>query len=210
LRLGLELLAYASAGAPAESIAALEARVERSTAGLPAASRPAVRSALLDVPALLVFDAMGLRPAHRATPPGPSRSMTMQWALAHGDTTAARATIAAEIGQRGGLLSRDDSPPDGVYLDARLLLALGDTSAAERTVDTPLNSLARLHSYLLRYLPLAGSLVRMMALRAEVADRRGDAPTARRWAEAVVVLWSGAEPVLQHVVGRMKQIAATR
>jgi len=136
--------------------------------------------------------------------------MAMQWALAQGDTASARATITSELGQRGGLLARDDSPPDGVYLDARLLLALGDTAAAERTLDTPLNSLARLHSYLLRYLPLAGSLVRMMALRAEVADWRGDAPTARRWAEAVLVLWSGAEPALRPVVARMRQIAATR
>jgi tetratricopeptide (TPR) repeat protein len=210
LRVGLELLAYASAGAPAESVAALEQRVEQRTSGLPVASRPAVRSALLDVPAELVFDAMGPRPAHRSTPPGPSRPMAMQWALAQGDTASARATITSELGQRGGLLSRDDSPPDGVYLDARLLLALGDTAAAERTLDTPLNSLARLHSYLLRYLPLAGSLVRMMALRAEVADWRGDAPTARRWAEAVLVLWSGAEPALRPVVARMRQIAATR
>ena len=207
LRVGLELLAYASAGAPAESVAALEQRVERSTAGLPAASRPAVRSALLDVPAQFVFDVMGPRPAHRSTPPGPSRSMAMQWALARGDTTSARAVTKTELQQRGGLLSRDDSPPDGVYLDARLLLAVGDTAAAERTLDAPLNNLAKLHSYLLRYLPLAGGLVRMMALRADLAGTRGDGLTARRWASAVVTLWSGAEPALQPVVRRMKQIA---
>src|SRR5437773_9841689 len=58
LRVGLELLAYASAGAPAESVAALEQRVERCTAGLPASCRPAVRSALLDVPAQFLFDVM--------------------------------------------------------------------------------------------------------------------------------------------------------
>jgi len=210
LRVGLELLAYASAGAPAESVAALEQRVERSTAGLPTASRPAVRSALLDVPAQLVFDVMGPRPAHRSTPPGPSRSMAMQWALARGDTTSARAVTATELQQRGGLLSREDSPPDGVYLDARLLLAIGDTAAAERTLDAPLNNLAKLHSYLLRYLPLAGGLVRMMALRADLAGTHGDGLTARRWASAVVTLWSGSEPALQPVVRRMKQIAGTR
>jgi len=207
LRIGLELLAYASAGAPAESVAALEQRVERSTAGLPAASRPAVRSALLDVPAELVFDAMGPRPAHRSTPPGPSRPMAMQWALAQGDTASVRATITQELGLRGGALARDDSPPDGVYLDARLLLALGDTGVAEQTLDAPLNNLARLHSYLLRYLPLAGGLVRMMALRADMAAARADEGTARRWASAVVTLWSGAEPALQPVVTRMKRIS---
>ncbi len=206
LRVGLELLAYASAGAPAESVAALEQRVERTTAGLPAASRPAVRSALLDVPAQLMFDAMGARAAHRSTPPGPSRSMTLQWALARGDTASARAATATELQHRGGLLSRDDSPPDGVYLDARLLLAIGDTAAAERTLDAPLNNLAKLHSHLLRYLPLAGGLIRMMALRADLAGTHGDALTARRWASAVVTLWSGSEPALQPVVKRMKHI----
>src|SRR5256886_8130236 len=71
LRVGLELLAYASAGAPAESVAALEARVERSTAGPPVASRPAVRRAPLDVSAKLVLYAMGSPPAHPPTHPGP-------------------------------------------------------------------------------------------------------------------------------------------
>ncbi len=206
LRVGLELLAYASVGAPAESVAALEQRVERSTASLPATARPAVRSALLDVPAELVFDAMGPRPAHRATPPGPSWLMAMQWALAHGDTTGPRATVTAKLEQRGGLLSREDYPPDGAYLDAHLLLAVGDTAAAERTLDAPLNNLAKLHSYLLRYLPLAGGLVRMMALRADLAGTHGDGLTARRWASAVVTLWSGSEPAVQPVVRRMKQI----
>ncbi len=206
LQVGLELLAYASTGAPAESVAALETRVERSTAGLPATSRPVVRSALLDVPAELVFDAMGSRPAHRSTPPGPSWEMAVQWALAQRDTPSARTTVTAALRQRGGLLSREDTPPDGVYLDARVLLAVGDTGAAEQTLDAPLNNLARLHSYLLRYLPLAGGLVRMMALRADVAAARGDDRTARRWATAVVTLWSGAEPALQPVVARMKQI----
>src|SRR3989442_13977033 len=141
-RIGLALVAIGSFGAPAESVAALEPRVERSTAGLPAASRPAVRSALLDVPAELVFDAMGPRPAHRSPPPGPSRPMAMQWALAQGDTASVRATITQELGLRGGALARDDFPPDAVYLDARLLLALGDTGVAEQTLDAPLNNLA--------------------------------------------------------------------
>ncbi len=117
-----------------------------------------------------------------------------------------RAVTTTELQQQGGLLSRDDSPPDGVYLDARLLLAVGDTAAAERTLDAPLNNLAKLHSYLLRYPPLAGGLVRMMALRADLAGTHGDGLTARRWASAVVTLWSGSEPAVQPVVRRMKQI----
>src|SRR5260221_9786728 len=108
--------------------------------------------------------------------------MAMQWALTQGDTASARATITVELGQRGGLLSRDDSPPDGVYLDARLLLAIGDTAAAERTLVAPLNNLAKLHSHLLPYLPPSGGGIRMRALRADLAGTHGDATTPRRWA----------------------------
>ncbi len=210
LRVGLELLAYASAGAPRDSIAALEQRVEGLVAVLPITMRSPARSALLDVPAQLVFDAMGLRAAHRLTPPGPPLPMARQWALAHGDTTVVRAALVTELAQGRGGLAREDSPPDGVYLAARLLLAVGDTAAAERTLDAPLNGLSSLHGALFRYVPLAGALVRMMVLRAQVAERRHDPRPAQRWATAVVALWSGAEPALQHVVTEMRQIALTR
>ncbi len=210
LRVGLELLAYASAGGPRDSIAALEQRVEGLVAVLPISTRSPARSALLDVPAQLVFDAMGLRAAHRLTPPGPPLPMARQWALAHRDTMSVRAALATELAQHRGVLAREDSPPDGVYLAARLLLAVGDTAAAERTLDAPLNELSSLHGALLRYTPLAGALVRMMALRAQVAERRQDRQTAQRWAAAVVALWSGAEPALQDVVTEMRQIALTR
>src|SRR5437764_12706807 len=95
LQVGLELLAYASTGAPAESVAALEARVERRTASLPATSRPVVRSALLDVPAELVFAAMGSRPAHLSTLPTPSWEFTAQRALIQRDIPPARITSTA-------------------------------------------------------------------------------------------------------------------
>jgi hypothetical protein len=44
-----------------------------------------------------------------------------------------------------------------------------------------------------------------MALRADLASATGDAPTARRWAGIVAVLWSGADEDLQPVVRRMKR-----
>lgn len=209
-RSGLALLAYAAAGAPAESVAALEQRVNDLVAQLPPALRTSARSALLDVPAQLVFDRMGLRPAHRSNPPGPPPRMSQQWALARGDTGAVRVALTTELAKRGGALAREDSPPDDVYMAARLLLSVGDTAAAERTLDAPLNDLSSLHMAIFRYLPLTGALVRMMALRAELADHRRDARVARHWAAAVIDLWSGAEPGLQDVVTRMRQIARTQ
>ncbi len=203
---GLRLLAYAAVGAPRESIAAYERRVAESISGSPAASRARVRSALLDVPAQLVFDELGLRPAHRAGPPGPSWAMAMQWALGHGDTALVRAHLDSLLAERGGRPYAGDATPDGVYLTARLFLAVGDTATAARALDAPLDSLVAAPTALLRYLPLPGALVRMMALRAELAAARGERDVARRWAGAVVALWSGAEPALQPTVARMRRI----
>jgi len=193
---GLRLLAYTSVAAPRESIAVLERRIEQLLATLPAAERGPARSALLDLPAELVFDDMGLRPTHRTTPPGPDGTMTIQWALAHGDTAFVR-----------GNLDTTASSHEYAYLKARSFVALGDTAQAERYIDATLENLPQAYSALLDYLPLAGSLVRTMALRAELAAARGEAAPARRWASAVVALWSGAEPALQPTVTRMKKIA---
>jgi len=208
---GLTLLAYAAAGAPADSIAAYERRIAERMPDIPAARRAATRSALLDVPAELVFDALGLRPAHRSGPPGPNHAMLLQWRLAHGDTASVRALLDSLSRPGGGRLASGESTPDGVYLDARLLLVVGDTATAVRTLDAPLDSLVALHTATLDYLPLAGCLVRMMALRADLAAARGGGATARRWASAVVALWGGAEPSFQTTLTRMSKIVqATR
>ena len=45
-----------------------------------------------------------------------------------------------------------------------------------------------------------------MALRAELAAKVGDAKGARRWAAAVVELWSGADEFLQPLVSRMREL----
>ena len=203
---GLALLSYAAVGAPADSIRAYERRVEDLTAGLPPSRRAATRSALLDRPAEMVFDVLGLRPAHRTGPPGPHRGMLLQWMLARGDTALVRATLDSLTRAGGGALATGESTPDGVYIDALLLIAVGDTAAAARTLDAPLDSLAALHTATLHYLPLAGCLVRMMALRADLAAARGDDRTTRRWASVVVVLWGAADPALQPTVVRMSKI----
>ena len=192
---GLRLLAYAAVAAPRESIQALERRVDDLLHTLPPGGRASARSALLDLPAELVFDEMGLRPAHRSTPPGPDATMETQWALAHGDTAFVRAHLDTAA-----------SSHEYAYLKARTLVALGDTARAERYLDGTLENLARVYSALLDYVPLTGGLIRMMALRASLAAARGEAAAARRWGSAVVALWSGAEPALQGTVGRMRQI----
>ena len=112
--------------------------------------------------------------------------------------------------RNGGLPASEDSPPDGVYTDAVLYLAAGDTALAMQTLDLPLNNLLGIHDALLDYVPLVGAFVRMMALRADLAAARGEQEVARRWAKGVVALWSGAEPALAPTVARMGNILKTQ
>jgi len=50
-------------------------------------------------------------------------------------------------------------------------------------------------------------LVRLMALRADLADRRGEYAVARRWGQTVVALWTNADDALQPTVQRMRRFA---
>ena len=206
IRAGLALLAHASLAASRESIVVLQRRLEDLTARLPAPTRSAAQSALLDLPAELVFDALGLQPAHRPGPPGPPWEMQMQWALAHGDSAPVRAGLDTLLARFGAAPSAADISSDAVYIRTRLLLAVGDTGAAVRYLDGTLDNLTELNSALLDYMPLAGCLVRMMVPRADLAAARGEPTTARRWATAVSTLWSQADPALQATVARMSRI----
>jgi hypothetical protein len=64
----------------------------------------------------------------------------------------------------------------------------------------------RLHDERLLAPDQIGPLVRAMALRATLAHQAGDARTARRWAQAVVDLWTGGEPTALDVVNTMSSI----
>jgi tetratricopeptide (TPR) repeat protein len=205
--IGLRLLAYASAGAPRESILVFEGRAAQAVARLPAPTRSAARSALLDTPAELVFDVMGPRPTHRA-PPSYDREMAMQWALHHGDSAFVRANLDTLLATTGPAPTADVLSSDAVYERAWLMLAIGDSSAAVRYIDGTLDDLPDLLSALLDYVPLAGALVRMMALRADLAAAQGETATARQLAQTVTTLWSGAEQPLHPVVDRMRRILA--
>src|SRR3989454_10921465 len=117
---------------------------------------------------------MGLRPAHRSTPPGPDGTMAMQWALAHHDTAAVRRSLRETRERNGGLPASEDSPPDGGYTDAILYPAAGDTATAGGGLDIPLDSLLGGHDALLHYVPPLWRVVRMMGIPPGPAGGRGE------------------------------------
>ncbi len=205
---GLALLAYASLGAPAESLRALKARVDqRVSSWAGPISRERLRLAVLHGPMGLAFESIGLSDVHRADAGG-DYVIKMQWALAHGDTAAVRAELARQAGFRTRSRAGDVAM-DGTYSEARMFLQLGDTAAALALLDLSLQALPTLGTNLLDQPEQVGCAVRAMALRAELAARARDGATAARWARAVTTLWAKADPPLEPSVQRMRVLAGS-
>jgi serine/threonine protein kinase len=203
----LQLLAYSAVGDPVDSIKALRTRIDQAVDRLVEASqRTPVRQAALDLPAVLAFPEVGLGETHRSRAGG-LYLMELQWALTHRDTAAVRAGLA-EAGRQTQQGLPGDIPIDFAYQFAQLALAVGDSSMAERFVADPLDALPTVGTDLLEFVAQSGGLARAMMLRADLAARRGDRATARHWADAVVTLWSDADPSLQPAVDRMRRLAA--
>jgi tetratricopeptide (TPR) repeat protein len=201
----LRLLVYSAVGNPLDSVKALERTIDRDVQGyVDVSRRTVVRQSAMDLPAVQTFPELGLSAVHRARAGG-LYLMEWQWALAHGDTAGVRTRVAAVLTERKGRV------PGAVVIDftfqeARLLLQLGDTVTATEYLGRSLDALPTLGTSLLSFVSEAAGLVRAMALRAELAARAGDATTARRWAHAVVALWSGGDVELRPTVERMRAV----
>ncbi len=202
----LGLFAYASFGAPKDSLITLEQRIERLIPSyVEATKRSRVRQALLVTPSVLAFPERGVRPMHTLRPDGDYR-LELQLRLAQKKPPQVR-QLFEELAE----VRRNERPGDvafdGTYHEAWVLLQLGDTAGATRLLDLSLEAMPALGTYLLDQLPQAATLVRGMALRAELAALAGDSATAKRWAGHVVALWSRSDSELQEMVRRMAEIA---
>src|SRR5581483_1989601 len=130
-----------------------------------------------------------------------------EWALAHGDATVERAYLG-QIKDQMRLAMPGDADPAGVFVDARLALAVRDTASAISEIDFyGLDAVPRFGLRLTEAADEGATLVRMMALRADLAHHTGDARTASHWAQAVIALWGNADPELQPVVTRARALA---
>jgi hypothetical protein len=93
-------------------------------------------------------------------------------------------------------------------MEAWLLLQVGDTTTAGQYVEQFLAALPTLRTSVILDDPAqTGALVRLMAMRAELAARAGDRVTARRWSGPVAILWKDADAELQPLVARMRALA---
>jgi hypothetical protein len=160
------------------------------------------------MPAVLAYPERGVRPMHRPNAGGNYR-LVMQWKLSRGDTAGVREDFKSLREVRRGLRPGDVSF-DGTYHETRLLLAIGDTAEATRLLDLSLQALPTLGTDLIDQVPEVATLVRGMALRAELAARAADPSTAKHWAQDVLVLWSDADRELRPTIERMQELVAGR
>jgi tRNA A-37 threonylcarbamoyl transferase component Bud32 len=201
----LRLLAYAALGAPAESISVLAAHVDTLVERwvLPP-DRERVRHALLDDAAMLAF------PTVRIDAGGPPTvqhfQYQAQWMLANGDTARARRLLDAVGGLDRTSLVPGALLPIQVYHEAYLLLAVRDTADAQWLLDLGLDNLSAAPTFIMQEVQQSASLVRAMALRAQLAGKMEQGATARRWAAAVDTLWSRCDPELQPLVDSLRAL----
>lgn len=200
------LLAYAYFGGPADSLKAMSVRahqiLDSETDG---ERRRLLHAATLDRAARLTFPVLGADDAHRSTTPIVPL-MEMQRMLWRGNTDGLKEALA-ELDRSQFGTKPTDMAADGILTEVQLFLAVRDTVRATRLLDRYLNDLKGVPSSHFRqpYQPV--SIVRLMALRAELAERRQDRDVARKWARAVVDLWRKGDTQLDPTLRHMRWLA---
>ncbi|HEY5021491.1 MAG TPA: hypothetical protein VII30_03275, partial [Gemmatimonadaceae bacterium] len=137
---------------------------------------------------------------------GTNRLLKLQQAFARNDTRTLSALLEGVANdaktQRPGDVSLDFT-----YQVAWLKTAMGDTADAVRQLDRALGALPSLSALSLHDAASAAAAGRAMALRAELANARGEVEVRKKWARAVAELWATADRPLQPVVARMRTLA---
>lgn len=201
------LLVFAAAGGPTDSLEALESETRAAIENaVPSDERPQTVGYMLERPSILAF------PEHVST-------LLRDGAMLGAPVSRAQAELLAGRVQAVGryLDSRAPAPtdppwnltPDVVYADAALAHATGRDARAASILDPVLENLRWADPGMISDVGNVGALVRCMALRATIAAAQGDAAVARRWATAVLSLWSGGEPTVDATIERMNQLRHT-
>lgn len=198
------LLAYASFGAPRDSIAILTRRAHAALqTHTPAEKQAVMHEATLDRAARMLFPLLGAEDAHAN-----STNPFLQWqaSLAKGDTAAVKRALGEMDVLQGGMRPSSIAA-DGFLTLMQLRLAVRDTAGAARKLDAYLADIANIPPQHFRqpYQPV--SIVRLMAMRADLAKAAGDRDISRRWSRAVVDLWQDGDQHIKPTLRRMRSMA---
>jgi hypothetical protein len=134
--------------------------------------------------------------------------LRMQVGALDGDAGAVRAIVVPIRASRDRALGDGDATPDAILGETRVWLALRDTAEAIRTMESAFAH-ARNYSPLIFFeSPAAtGALMRLVALRAEIAVAQRDSTSARRFAQLITIAWTRPSAELRPLLARMKSAA---
>ena len=199
------LEAYAEVGAPADSIIAVANRVsEKIAAVMPPAKVEAMRAGALSRPFTLAAPNIGANPVVQF---GPSEDPFLLALRAYSEKNLPRARVLLDSLEA---LHSDFAPGeitmDAIYLEAWLHSQIGQRDRAASELDRALRGLSAALPSLLRTSYVAACLVRVMALRADLATAANQHDVARTWASAVVQLWGHGDALTQPTVERMRKL----
>jgi DNA-binding SARP family transcriptional activator len=208
-RLALSMEVYASLGGPRDTIMALERRLNEAIANNIATSEQQATRA----EALLRIAPLALPTVALASLPQllieEYPALTMAAAATRRDVLTVRATQRNTLDRRSRLRAADISL-DAVFPEAWSLMTVGDLREAINWIDPTLNSIRFSGPGLYATDPVeAASLVRTIALRADLANAIGDVQTRRRWAAIISILWSDCDNFLKPTLQRMKVFAGS-
>ena len=201
------LVIYGALGGPRDSLIALERSFDSLSTTLSSVALEDARWSWLARAASLAFPETRMKAVTTLSEQVNAGDylLNAEAAFASGDTTKAR-TFFHELQAARRFLPPAQITIDALYPESWLLSALGDDRGAMAWLDPVLTGIAATPPRAFADPVRAGSLVRALALRADLADRAGDRAGARRWARSVVILWSGADAFLQPVVQQLHRM----
>ncbi len=180
-------LAYASVGAPIESLRVLDVRLSDGIAnGVAIKQQRMVREMFLERAATIAYpsfqsrlfresietddDLLAAEIAHRNKEPGKARNKLLKLEKARAGLRASDLTF------------------DRLYPEAWLWASLGDSVKALAIVTQPLNAIRNMPVRLLGDISIAGTLVQTMMLRARLEIARKNAQNAAEWTRAARIM----------------------
>jgi len=187
---------YAAFGLPRDSVTMVANRIWNRLESLVRPSElAAFRAAVLRRP---LSNAVNVTGTYMLAQLGPSTDLFSNAvaALDRGDKrTATRIADSLDAYRAGS--APGEITMDAVFQQAWLRTAVGDSSKAARFIDRALGGLSRAPQSLLKGPIIPAALVRVMLLRADLADAAGDVNVAQRWRGAARSLWGRGDPEVQ-------------
>jgi hypothetical protein len=200
------LLAYAYMRGPVDSLRTLSKRAHDILNTLvPPERRALMHQTGLDRVARMSFPLVGADEVHTHQD-DVMIYLQAQRSLVRGRIDEVRRTLRRTEQQlQFGAIS--DYSNDGILSHAQLYLAIGDSAQAIQLIDRYLANIAEVarNQFDQPYQPV--TLVHLMILRAELAEKAGHRAIARKWARAVIDLWQESDNEFKPLMRRMRSIA---